>query len=466
MTDSPKETQFFEPDYIPGEVWLAAMEVSRLAPGDTVELDPDRLAFPKPFSAAKPGKYQFMALLDTDHTFVYHGSDEGDVSSPVIAVAEINPADSSPVELTLSRRTAPKLETKETENIKLVEFQSPVLSDFWGRPIRMRAGVILPPGYAKDSQRKYPTVFHVHGFGGNVTGAWRALPTLLEIMTREPALEMIHVYLDASFANGHHVFADSVNNGPLARALTTEFIPFLEGKFRMYGKPEGRFLTGHSSGGWSTLWLQINHPEFFAGTWSTAPDPVDFRKFCGTAMTLNSTDNMYRENDGKPKNLIQEGSREVASFEEYVRQEIVMGNNGGDGGSIASFEWVFSPRGEDGRPLRAFSRETGELNPAVMEAWRKYDIRLLLENNWTTLGPKLQGKIHLVCGSLDTFHLDEGVMILKAFFKAKGSDAVCELVPGRGHSDLYKPFETYPDGLAVRFYREMADSFEKKTGKK
>ncbi len=37
--------------------------------------------------------------------------------------------------------------------------------------------------------------------------------------------------------------------------------------------------SGHSSGGWSSLWLQIEHPEVFGGVWSLAPDPVDFRDF-------------------------------------------------------------------------------------------------------------------------------------------------------------------------------------------
>lgn len=463
MTDSPKDTQFIEAGFVPGEVWLAAMEVGRIAPGGSVELDPDRTAFPQPFSKAKAGKYKFMALLDPDHTYAYHGPDAGDLSSVVVTVEKVDPTNAAPVELVLSRKTPPRFVPKDTETVKLVEFQSPALTEFWGRPISFKAGVVLPPNYEKDSAKSYPTVFHVHGFGGDLSEAWRVAKSLGDSMTKDPKLEMIHVYLDGSFPTGHHEFADSVNNGPWGRALTTEYIPFLEKKFRMYGKPEGRFLTGHSSGGWSTLWLQVTYPDFFGGTWSTSPDPVDLRKFTGIDMTPGSTDNAYRTKDGKVKNLVRFGDKEIASTEEFARQEVVMGEYGGQ---FASFEWVWSPRGEDGRPLKAFDRETGELNPAVLEAWRKYDIRLILENNWTTLGPKLQGKVHVFCGSADTFHLEEAFLILKDFFKAKGSDAQLELVPGRSHFDLYKPYETFPDGLYLRIYREMADSFEKKTVKK
>ena len=65
---------------------------------------------------------------------------------------------------------------------------------------------------------------------------------------------MIWVFLDhSSIGTGTTEFADSVNNGPWGHALTTELIPTLEKQYRMDAKPQGRFLTGHSSGGWATL---------------------------------------------------------------------------------------------------------------------------------------------------------------------------------------------------------------------
>lgn len=219
MTDSPKETQFIEAGFVPGEVWLSAMEVGRIAPGGSFEFDPDRTAFPKPFSKAKAGKYKFMALLDTDHTYAYHGPDGGDLSSTVVTVENVDPANAAPVELVLSRRNPAGFVPKDTENVKFVEFQSPALTEFWGRPISFKAGVVLPPNYEKEPGRSYPTVFHVHGFGGNLAEAWRAVNLIKPEIEKEPRLAMIHVFLDGSFATGHHEFADSVNNGPWGRAL-------------------------------------------------------------------------------------------------------------------------------------------------------------------------------------------------------------------------------------------------------
>jgi hypothetical protein len=49
------------------------------------------------------------------------------------------------------------------------------------------------------------------------------------------------------------------------------------------------------------------------------------------------------------------------------------------------------------------------------------------------------------------------------FFKEKGSDARCEIVPGRDHANLYEPFQTYPDGLDARIAKEMRAKFAAST---
>src|SRR5262245_56155468 len=157
------------------------------------------------------------------------------------------------------------------------------------------------------------------------------------------------------------------------------------------------------------------------------------------------------------------GGKFVVSIEEFARQEDVMG---GYGGQFASFEWVWSPRGEDGRPMKLFNRESGELNQEVLKYWRNYDIRLILEKNWPRLAPKLKGKINVICGDADMFCVDEAWRTCGGCFKAKGRDAVCNLVPGRDHGNLYGGYQTYPDGLAARIYKEMAAKFEAGARKK
>lgn len=457
MSGSPKDESVLRTSFTPGGTWIAAMEVESFAPGEVIEFDPDLKAYPKPFSKAKPGSYQFMALFDQDHSYALTGQDNDDLFGPVVRVNDLDPANGAAVELVLSKRTEAGPVPAETPNIRRVEFQSPLLSAFWGRPITMRAGVVLPSSYNKAPKRRYPTVYGVHGFGQNRSEAWQRGPGLVKAMSKRKLPQMVYIFLDGSFPTGHHEFADSVNNGPWGRALTDEFIPYLEKHFPLIARPSARFLTGHSSGGWSTLWMQITYPEFFGGAWSTSPDPVDLRSFTGADVTPGSTDNAYRTAEGKPRNIAREGAKELASFEDFAKQEDVQGDYGGQ---LASFEWVWSPKGPGGRPMRLFNRETGELDPEVKKAWQKYDIRLILGKNWAALGPKLKGKIHVFCGSEDTFHLEEAVVMLCDFFKQKHSDAICEIIPGRDHMNLYNPYETYPEGLGERIAKEMQKAFE------
>ena len=69
--------------------------------------------------------------------------------------------------------------------------------------------------------------------------------------------------------------------------------------------------------------------------------------------------------------------------------------------------------------------------------------------DWKTLGPKLQGKLHLVVGTVDNFHLEEAVYLLRDTLKGLGSDATFEIIEGRDHMDLYQ------GDLADRIARDM-----------
>jgi enterochelin esterase-like enzyme len=86
----------------------------------------------------------------------------------------------------------------------------------------------------------------------------------------------------------------------------------------MDAKPAGRLLTGHSSGGWATLQLQINYAQIFGGTWSTSPDPCDFEDFLGTNIYAPNA-NVYRKPDGSPRPLVRVGGKVIATFEQIAK---------------------------------------------------------------------------------------------------------------------------------------------------
>ena len=110
--------------FLPESVWMAAKEIPFWKPGETVELNPNELAFPQAFSKAEKGDYAVMALLDPDHSFARDRQDAGDLASPVAVLKDLDPANATPVTLELTSITPPAAVKEDTANIKTVEFQS------------------------------------------------------------------------------------------------------------------------------------------------------------------------------------------------------------------------------------------------------------------------------------------------------------------------------------------------------
>ena len=381
-------------------------------------------AFPAPLAKLPPGKYHVQAVLDRDLGGQSCMASPGNLFSKPV-VAELDPANGIALSLTVDQVVPPR-KFEEKPRVKLVDIESKLLSDFHSKPMRLRAGVALPKSFAEQPERKYPVIYEIPGFGGDHFMAFN-----MEGRTDVAGVDMIHVTLDPACRTGHHTFADSANNGPYGRALIEELIPHIEKTWRGMGTPESRFVTGHSSGGWSSLWLQTTYPDFFGGVWSTAPDPVDFRDFQLVNIYEPGT-NIFTDGKGQPRPLGRRDGKVVLHYKPFSDMEVVMGR----GGQLQSFEAVFSPRGASGRPALLWNRRTGAIDPAVAEAWKNYDIRLILEKNWLKLGPKLAGKLHVYMGAEDTFYLDGATRLLKDSLQKLGSDATIEIFPGRHHGDL------------------------------
>lgn len=426
-------------EFHPADTWIAAQEVHDLAPGASVMVDANITAYPKAFKEATGGTWEIQAVLDGDHSYNYGGRDPEDWESSVVALPQGSAASAT---LTLDhhpeagpRAAAAAALTAKPGVAEHFDLQSDALTRFWGAPTSIRSWVILPPGYDPRSPKRYPTVFWTHGFGGNLAYSLMSGLSLRTRMESGKMPPMIWVMLDESIAQGTHEFADSVNNGPWGTALTTEFIPALERHYHMDGKPTGRFLNGHSSGGWATLQLQINYPRVFGGTWSTSPDPSDFHDFTGSDLYAPHA-NVYRKADGTATPIMRMDGKVAATFQQFAQMEAVLNPYGGQ---VSSFEWVFSPKGPDGAPVPMFDRQTGDVDPAVVKYWHDhYDLAYDTEAHWAERGPLLRGRIHLFVGTADTFYLDGSAHLFEARLQKLGAEPHFTYIPGRSHFDLYK----------------------------
>ncbi len=424
---------------------FVSLDVENWNPAEPLSLSPATprlLGFPQPLADLDLANSRVQAVVRLNPFDRNVGTGPGNGFSPQTATA---PAANGPGIELLIDHVVPEPTFQISDRCRELVVRSELLTTFHGREVSLKAAVQLPASYQSAPNRRYPVILIVPGFGGTHYSVADDAP-VAELNTL--GVEFIRVTLNPSCARGHHVFADSANNGPVGRSLVTEFLPQLDQQYRTVAAPTARFLTGHSSGGWSTLWLQTTYPESFGGTWSTAPDSVDFNDFQRVNMYQPNA-NLYRDEVGNRRPLGRDGTTVLLWADRFCDMENVLGY----GGQMHSFEAVFSPRGTDGAPLPVWDRRTGAVNLAAAETWKRYDIRLRLLLNWPQLAPQLAGKLHVFMGAEDTFYLDGATRRLKATLTELGSDAVIEIVPGKTHFNLLTAT------LKTRIDTEMAEAF-------
>jgi S-formylglutathione hydrolase FrmB len=230
-------------------------------------------------------------------------------------------------------------------------------------------------------------------------------------------------------------------------------IPHLDAHYRTVAETHARFLTGHSSGGWSSLWLQVTYPDVFGGVWSSSPDPVDFRDFQQINIYTDPPQNVYRDAAGERRPIARRGETPALWFDSFTKMDDVIGR----GGQLRSFEAVFSPLDSDGLPKRLWNRESGQIDPSVAKAWEAYDISLILKREWLRLKSQLTGKLHVTMGTLDTYYLDGATKLLAERVKELGSDAQVTFVEGADHGGVLTP------DYFARVRREMSEAFRQRS---
>ena len=103
----------------------------------------------------------------------------------------------------------------------------------------------------------------------------------------------------------------------------------------------------------------------------------------------------------------------------YNRLEAVLGDKNRSGQQYDIWEATYSPMGDDGYPLRLWDKETGVIDHSVAAYWREnYDLTYILRRDWATLGPKLEGKLHIYVGDMDNYYLNNAVYLAEEFLES------------------------------------------------
>lgn len=392
------------------------VSVQNVKPGAPVIIDDKAIGFPAPLSDIERADYYVQIVWDRNLGGRAISESPGNLYSVAQKVRFTK--DYSKVYTVKATKVVQEPGFTETQYTKEIKVPSALLGNFYHRSVSLNAAVVLPKEYYTDVQRKFPVKFFVFGYGGDYhrySGSNMPAPPI-------DTTANIVVYLDGNCPGGHSVYANSDNNGPWGDALTTELIPQLEKAYRCNG---ARFLQGHSSGGWTVLWLQTHYPKVFDACWSSSPDPVDFRSF--QQVDLYEHENMFY---GRDSSLNQTGTV-AGRFPWFCMKDIYqMEHVIYRGEQMHSFDAVFSKKGSDGLPQSICNYKTGEIDQAVFEHWKQYDISLYLRTNWDQIKPDLDGKVRVTVGNQDNFLLNYAVKLLDGEMKKLNAAFVFAYYPG------------------------------------
>lgn len=221
-----------------------------------------------------------------------------------------------------------------------------------------------------------------------------------------------------------------------------------------------RYLTGYSTGGWVALALQIFYPDFFDGTWSYSPDPVEFEHYGLINIYQDST--IFYNRYG----YLQPGRRTTLGEPAFSMKDWIAGENVNSrtnvyrvsGGEIGAYNAVFGSKGADGLPSLMFDPVTGKIDHDIARQWKKYDLKKVLQKDWSVLGPKLQGKIWIWTGDMDGLYSNVATRFFKAFMdstKNPVSDAKISFTPMAGHT------QEWSDKVVISMLAEKAATANK-----
>jgi hypothetical protein len=463
-TNNEKEPRFQIGEGLNNQI-VFGQNVDGLKAGENVTFDETIFGFPiSSLKDLKPGEYYIQALLHVYETFnletghtVKLPMDNGEgqqwnsspgnlYSTPQKVTVTANGIENIAVVLD---QIIPEIEEpKDTEWIKHIKIKSEKLSKFWGRDMYLGAHILLPKGFDEHPEANYPLmIFHGHfpsDFGGfrttppdenlvpeyserfdlegyniieqqeayNFYKRWNEpdFPRFIIIEIQHPT-----PYYDDSYA------VNSASQGPYGDAITYELIPHIEKEFRGIGEGWARFLYGGSTGGWEALAVQVKYPDEYNGCFAACPDPIDFQAYCLTNIYEDKNAYYY---ESEHKKLEVPAHRDYlgnisSTLRESNHLELVLGDNSRSGGQWDIWEATYSPQNKEGYPTRIWDKYTGEIDHKVAEYWKEnFDLRHILERDWDKLGDKLKGKIHIYCGDMDNYYLNNAVYLMEDFLES------------------------------------------------
>jgi hypothetical protein len=280
-------------------------------------------------------------------------------------------------------------------------FESEVLKDNpLGDSPRRPLWVYLPPGYDREPDRRYPSIFEIQGLTGqldmwrNRTAFRKNFPELLdEYVAAGEIPPCIVVFVDCWTSLGGSQFLDSPGTGRYHTYLCEEIVPWVDARYRTMPGREHRGIVGKSSGGYGAMVTPMLRPDLWGGLATHAGDALFevcyLPEFRDSARALRDD---------------YEGSYE--RFWESFRSRPAMSK---DSDGTLMNDWCMAAcysTDPDGTVRLPFDPATGELIPETWERWLEWDPVRMVPEHVEDL--RSMRAIYIDAGKRDEWYLDLG----------------------------------------------------------
>ena len=146
-----------------------------------------------------------------------------------------------------------------------------------------RVLVYLPPSYRRETTRRYPVLYLLHGATSTpeewLNGVYQGMNlqlTLDSLVAAAAIPEFIVVMPDANNALGADWYANSRASGNWQDFVVRDLVRHIDGRYRTEANGRRRALVGHSMGGFGALAIGFEHPNVFSFVYAISPCCIGF----------------------------------------------------------------------------------------------------------------------------------------------------------------------------------------------
>ena len=292
-----------------------------------------------------------------------------------------------------------------------------------GDPAARPVWVYVPPGAETASDERYPSIYVIQGYTGQIDMWLNRSPFEPNMMERVDALfaesgcpPAIVVFVDAWTRYGGSQFLNSTGTGRYLDYLCDDVVSFVDERYPTIASRDHRGLTGKSSGGYGAMVVPMLRPDVFGALASHAGDAL-FE--CCYLPEFPKTVRLLRDRYESSFEVFLERFKDIERFDYSAHSPV----------EVYGYAAAYSPDEQvPGKAVLPFDEATGKLRDEVWDRWLRWDPVRMAPRHLDALGS--MKRIYLDAGRSDEYHLDLGAQAFSAELGAAGIDHTLELFDG------------------------------------